>query len=416
MGLSVFLYSLVTRIYFGAIYLFSFFKTKAKLWIEGRKNIFYSLETKISNCRPEQKRYWFHCASVGEFEQGRPLIEALKKQDPNAFIMLSFFSPSGYELRKHYSGADLITYLPADSRHNAERWFNILKPEKVFFIKYEFWYFFLKEAQRRKTDLYLVSAHFRKEQLFFSYFGKLQREMLRCFTFIFVQENSSEILLKSIGIKNVIISGDTRLDRVSKIKSEGMSLPLMHNFKGKHKVLVCGSSWPSDEKLIFEFFKNYLKQNDWKLIIAPHEIVKHKIATLKSMFEASASTLLYSEITDNVWLENTRIIIIDNLGMLNKIYAYADLAYIGGGFGKGIHNILEAAVYGIPVFFGPNNHKFQEALALKNIGQAIEIKSAGAMICTVENLDFEAIVEKSKRYFDSQNDVCKKILHKINTN
>ncbi len=416
MGFSVFLYSLVTRIYFGAIYLFSFFKTKAKLWIEGRKNIFYSLETKISKCRPEQKRYWFHCASVGEFEQGRPLIEAVKKQNPDAFVILSFFSPSGYELRKHYSGADLITYLPADNRHNADRWFNILKPEKVFFIKYEFWYFFLKEAQRRKTDLYLVSAHFRKEQLFFSYFGKLQREMLRCFTYIFVQENSSEILLKSIGVENVIISGDTRLDRVLEIKSEGIPLPLINKFKDKHKVLVCGSSWPIDEKLVYNLWQNYLNQKDWKLIIAPHEINQTEIFKLKSMFESSASTLLYSEISDNVRLENSRVIIIDNIGILNKIYAYADLAYIGGGFGKGIHNILEAAVYGIPVFFGPNNHKFQEASALINIGQAIEIKSAEAMISTIENLDFEAIVEKSKRYFDSHNDVCKKILHIINSN
>ena len=240
--------------------------------------------------------------------------------------------------------------------------------------------------------------------------------MLRCFTNIFVQENSSEILLKSIGIENVIISGDTRLDRVLEIKSEGIPLPLIHKFKGKHKVLVCGSSWPTDEKLVYNLWQNYLNQKDWKLIIAPHEINQTEILKLKSMFEASASTLLYSEISDKVRLENSRVIIIDNIGILNKIYAYADIAYIGGGFGKGIHNILEAAVYGIPIFFGPNNHKFQEASALKNIGQAIEIKSAEVMMKAIENFDFESIVEKSNRYFDSNNDVCKKILNKINSN
>ena len=413
MGLSILLYSLITGSYFGAIYLFSFFNKKAKLWINGRKKLFAGLPEKLKNCRADQKKYWFHCASVGEFEQGRPLMEALKEREPEAFIMLSFFSPSGIELHKNYSGADLITYLPADNSRNAQVWFDFIKPDAVFFIKYEFWYFFLREAHQRKIPLYLISAHFRKDQLFFGNFGSLHRKMLTFYSYIFVQDSTSEALLKTIGINKVTVSGDTRLDRVLKIKKSAAQLPYIANFKGNHKVFVCGSSWPADEKIIIRFWQKYLKSNDWKLIIAPHEIKQPDILELKVSFDKTSPTLLYSEITAQKTLDDISVLIIDNIGMLSIIYGYAAAAYIGGGFGHGIHNSLEAAVHGIPVFFGPKNKKFQEAEALKNIGQAFETNNAEALSTLMETLNYELVNENSNTYFQQEQSASKIILSKI---
>jgi len=410
--LSVFLYRIITGFYYAGILLASIFNKKAKLWINGRKNLFTDLVVKIKNHNPAQKKYWFHCASLGEFEQGRPLIEAIKIKDPSAYIILSFFSPSGYELQKNYKGADLVTYLPADTASNAKKFLEILKPDVVFFIKYEFWYFFLREAHERKIELYLISAHFRTKQLFFSNLGVLHRKMLTFYSCIFVQDQISEALLKTIGIEKVLVSGDTRYDRVLDIKAQKKKLPEIDNFKNGFKLLVCGSSWPADEIIISKLWKNHLKNKGWKLIIAPHEISQDKINKLQSSFEKTSPTLLYSNIAEQS-VRKYDVLIIDNIGMLSSIYSYANVAYIGGGFGRGIHNILEAAVFDIPVFFGPNHHKFIEADALKNIGQAFDIKSADELSEKIEKLDFEKIKEDSNTYFQQQSAVCKKILSKI---
>ena len=412
MRLSVFLYRIITGFYYAGILLASIFNKKAKLWINGRKNLFTDLVVKIKNHNPAQKKYWFHCASLGEFEQGRPLIEAIKIKDPSAYIILSFFSPSGYELQKNYKGADLVTYLPADTASNAKKFLEILKPDVVFFIKYEFWYFFLREAHERKIELYLISAHFRTKQLFFSNLGVLHRKMLTFYSCIFVQDQISEALLKTIGIEKVLVSGDTRYDRVLDIKAQKKKLPEIDNFKNGFKLLVCGSSWPADEIIISKLWKNHLKNKGWKLIIAPHEISQDKINKLQSSFEKTSPTLLYSNIAEQS-VRKYDVLIIDNIGMLSSIYSYANVAYIGGGFGRGIHNILEAAVFDIPVFFGPNHHKFIEADALKNIGQAFDIKSADELSEKIEKLDFEKIKEDSNTYFQQQSAVCKKILSKI---
>ena len=412
MRLSVFLYRIVTGFYYAGILLASIFNKKAKLWIIGRKNLFTDLVVKIKNHNPAQKKYWFHCASLGEFEQGRPLIEAIKIKDSSAFIILSFFSPSGYELQKNYKGADLVTYLPADTASNAKKFIEILKPDVVFFIKYEFWYFFLREAHERKIELYLISAYFRKKQLFFSHLGVLHRKMLTFYSCIFVQDQISEALLKTIGIEKVLVSGDTRYDRVLDIKAQKKKLPEIDNFKNGFKLLVCGSSWPADEIIISKLWKNHLKNKGWKLIIAPHEISQDKINKLQSSFEKTSPTLLYSNISEQS-VRKFDVLIIDNIGMLSSIYSYANVAYIGGGFGRGIHNILEAAVFDIPVFFGPNHHKFIEADALKNIGQAFDIKSADELSEKIEKLNFEKIKEDSNTYFQQQRAVCKKILSKI---
>jgi 3-deoxy-D-manno-octulosonic-acid transferase len=410
--LSVFLYRIITGFYYAGILLASIFNKKAKLWINGRKNLFTDLVVKIKNHNPAQKKYWFHCASLGEFEQGRPLIEAIKIKEPSAFIILSFFSPSGYELQKNYKGADLVTYLPADSASNAKKFLEILKPDVVFFIKYEFWYFFLREAHERKIELYLISAHFRTKQLFFSNFGALHRKMLTFYSYIFVQDQLSQSLLKKIGIEKVLVSGDTRYDRVLDIKAQKKKLPEIDKFKNGFKLLVCGSSWPADEIIISKLWKNHLKNKGWKLIIAPHEISQDKINKLQSSFEKTSPTLLYSNISEQS-VRKYDVLIIDNIGMLSSIYSYANVAYIGGGFGRGIHNILEAAVFDIPVFFGPNHHKFIEADALKNIGQAFDIKSADELSEKIEKLNFEKIKEDSNTYFQQQSAVCKKILSKI---
>jgi len=410
--LSVFLYRIITGFYYAGILLASIFNKKAKLWINGRKNLFTDLVVKIKNHNPAQKKYWFHCASLGEFEQGRPLIEAIKIKDPSAYIILSFFSPSGYELQKNYKGADLVTYLPADTASNAKKFLEILKPDVVFFIKYEFWYFFLREAHERKIELYLISAHFRTKQLFFSNLGVLHRKILTFYSCIFVQDQISEALLKTIGIEKVLVSGDTRYDRVLDIKAQKKKLPEIDNFKNGFKLLVCGSSWPADEIIISKLWKNHLKNKGWKLIIAPHEISQDKINKLQSSFDKTSPTLLYSNIAEQS-VRKYDVLIIDNIGILSSIYSYANVAYIGGGFGRGIHNILEAAVFDIPVFFGPNHHKFIEADALKNIGQAFDIKSADELSEKIEKLDFEKIKEDSNTYFQQQSAVCKKILSKI---
>jgi 3-deoxy-D-manno-octulosonic-acid transferase len=347
------IYEFAIRCYSLIIRIVAPFNLKAHQWVEGRKNIFDRLN---STLRSGDRIAWFHSASLGEFEQGRPVIEEFRKRYPDVKILLTFFSPSGYEIRKNYQGADYIFYLPADTRSNAIRFIESVKPEMVFFIKYEFWYNYLNQLQKRNIPVYLFSAIFRPEQVFFKWYGKMFRRVLRGFRFIFVQNEESVSLLKSIGAEHVKIAGDTRFDRVAQIASQTRKLPVAEVFCGSFPILIAGSTWPSDEELLIRYLNQC--KHSIKAIIAPHEIEKPHIEQIMSLISRPA--IRYSE-AEGKDLSQYDILVIDNIGMLSSLYQYGSMAYIGGGFGKGIHNTLEAATFGLPVLFGPNYHKFAEA-------------------------------------------------------
>jgi 3-deoxy-D-manno-octulosonic-acid transferase len=362
------LYYLAMRIFYGSVGLFSFFNHKAQLFYRGRKGLFSRLKQTISE---EDRIFWFHCASLGEFEQGRPLIEAIKMKYPEVKILLTFFSPSGYEIRKNYEIADVVTYLPVDGPRNARKFLEIVQPEKVFFIKYEYWYFILREINKRNIPLYLVSAIFRRNQLFFRFYGKWFKRILYFFDHIFVQDQGSRELLESHKIKHVTVSGDTRFDRVRKIAEKSPALEIIEKFRGNdERLFVAGSTWPKDEEIILRYFKN--STPFMKMIIAPHEVDKTRINKILDSFSHN-KTLKFSEATP----ENIRdksVLIVDSIGLLSSLYRYGEITYVGGGFGKGIHNILEPATFGLPVIFGPNHSKFREAIDLKRTGGAFSIK------------------------------------------
>lgn len=337
------------------------FNTKAKLWIEGRRHFpdFSSLSG---------FKVWFHCASLGEFEQARPLLEKIREQHPSCKIILSFFSPSGYEVRKNYPVADEVVYLPLDTAQNAARFISGLQPNLVLFVKYEFWFHFLNELNRKQIPTVLFSAVFRNNQMFFRWYGGLFRQMLQKFPAVFVQNESSKSLLQTIGIPSAV-ANDTRFDRVAAIAAQKADLRLIGLFKGSSKLLIAGSTWAKDEVLLLECVKQDVLK-EYKYVIAPHELHKERLRELKSSISVNA--LFYSELTTENAAQ-TDVVIIDNFGMLASLYSYAEIAYVGGGFNSGIHNILEAAVYGLPVVFGPNHHKALEAKEL------IELKGAFAV-------------------------------------
>ena len=343
------LYNIGIRIFGFIIYLAAFFNPKAKLWVNGRKNILEKLEP---------ADYWFHCASLGEFEQGRPIIEAIKKQTPNKKILLSFFSPSGYELRKNYHLADQVCYLPLDSPKNAKTFIKNVNPETAIFIKYEFWYNYLIQLDKKGVKSYIASSIFRKEQLFFKWYGVWFKNILKTINHFFVQNQESKDLLASIDIKESSISGDTRFDQVIKHVKQAKSIPLVEAFKGNQQLIVCGSTWPKDEELILKTVQKY---TNLKWLIAPHNIKNSENLARQS------KGILYSEAT-TYSIKKHSILIIDNIGMLSNIYQYANVSYIGGGFDSGIHNILEAAAFGCPTLFGPKHHKFKEAIDLIELG------------------------------------------------
>ena len=352
----IILYSFFIQLYAWAIRITGLFSQKAKLLAKGQNSSFAILSEKIS----DKNRYiWVHAASLGEFEQGRPIIEAIKKEQPEYKIVLTFFSPSGYEIRKNYSMADVICYLPMDKKSNAKKFIKLIKPEKAIFIKYEFWANYLLTLKKNNIPTYIVSAIFREKQLFFKSYAGWYRNLLTCFSHIFVQDKHSKELLDKFNIKNVTVSGDTRFDRVTNIASNSKELPLIESFKGGNQVIVAGSSWEPDETLLFEYFNN----NDVKLIIAPHETQPERIKSI--LRKTNKNVALYSE-QDKQKFESADCLIIDCIGILSSIYKYADIAYIGGGFGVGIRNGVEAAVYGTPVIFGPNYARFKEANDLVN--------------------------------------------------
>lgn len=359
------LYNIAMLIYQSFIWLASKFNNnKATLFLSGRENVFALLEQKRL---PGEHYVWFHAASLGEFEQGRPIMESLKNSHPEYKILLTFFSPSGYEVRKDYQGADIICYLPMDMSWNVKRFLDIVQPDCAIFIKYEFWMNYLLELKKRQIKTYIVSAIFRESQLFFRSYGGFYRRLLKSFTHLFVQNDESVRLLHSIGFDNVTKVGDTRFDRVADIAAKSKDLPIVQAFKSDAKVLIAGSSWPNDENILLPYFNQNFPL---KLIIAPHEIDEEHLQSIISQLKRPY--VRYSQAT----IENVKevdCLIIDCFGLLSSIYRYGEIAYIGGGFGVGIHNILEAAVYGIPVIFGPNYKKFQEAVDLIELGGAFSI-------------------------------------------
>lgn len=371
-----FLYNLAIETYVEGIKLAATFgKQKAMLMEMGRDRWAAALSEKMSELRkscPNPQVIWFHAASLGEFEQGRPLIEQLREKYPEYKIVLTFFSPSGYEVRKNYKGADIICYLPYDKPAEARKFVDIVNPEKVFFVKYEFWGNILEVLNNRNIPVYLISGIFREKQIFFKWYGGIMRPVLGLFQHLFVQDEQSKSLLEGINVKNVTICGDTRFDRVLSIQQKAKQYQWAADFRSTSDyILVAGSSWPKDEDILLSHFNSH---PEMKLIIAPHEIHEEHIQGIIS--KLNRPYMRYSQL-DESKVKDVDCIIIDAIGFLSSIYRYGDIAYIGGGFGVGIHNTLEAAVYGIPVIFGPNHQAFREALGLLDVGGGYAINDSG---------------------------------------
>jgi len=377
--LAVIIYDVFLALFRLGISMASLWNRKAKLWLEGRKNIFERLNS--VHPTPDSRLIWMHCSSLGEFEQGRPILEKLKSRYRDVKILLTFFSPSGYEIRKNYKGADYVFYLPIDSAGNAKRFFDIVNPGLVLFVKYEYWYYYLQECKKRNIPLLMISAIFRKNQPFFKWYGAFHRKMLGCMKQFFLQDETSKKLLQSLQINNLTVSGDTRFDRVSEIAESAEQLPIIEQFCENKNVIVAGSTWPEDESIIKKAINS---DNSLKLIIAPHEIHEKHLKEIKNLFPGS---ILFSQLTtDYSSVINYNCLIIDNIGMLSSLYRYATITYVGGGFKNGIHNILEAAVYGKPVIFGPEYGKFREAVELIQYGGGISINNSTELKNCINNL------------------------------
>lgn len=340
------------------------FSEKVRKMHRGEREAFSILENRID---PSAEYAWFHAASLGEFEQGRPIMERLRAEHPEYKILLTFFSPSGYEVRKNYNGADIVCYMPIDTPSNARRFVRLANPALAFFIKYEFWYNFLNELWLKGTPVYSVSSIFRRDQVFFRWYGMGYKKVLGFFKFFFVQNEESKSLLAGIGYNNVMVTGDTRFDRVLQIKIQAKRLPVVEAFAKSCKVLVAGSSWPPDEDIFIRYFNEH---SGWRLIVAPHVIGEDHLRQILSKLNRKA--VRYTQATMET-AATAECLIIDCFGLLSSIYNYGDVAYVGGGFGVGIHNVLEAAVWDMPVIFGPNNKNFIEAQGLKAAGGGFEI-------------------------------------------
>ena len=374
------IYNIVIYFVLLGIAIASLFNEKVRKMWRGEREAFRILKQKVD---PNAKYIWFHAASLGEFEQGRPLMEQIRKEYPQYKILLTFYSPSGYEVRKNYEGADIICYMPVDTRLNAIRFLRLVRPVMAFFIKYEFWSNFLHILKHRNIPTYSVSSIFREDQVFFKWYGRSYANVLKCFTRFFVQNEESKRLLESIGIKDVDVVGDTRFDRVLQIKEAAKQLPICEAFRTgvassqsadvphhDFKVFVAGSSWPPDENIFIPFFNEH---KDWRLLIAPHVIAEEHLKLILSLIKGK-KVVRYTQTTPEEAAE-ADVLIIDCFGLLSSMYNYGDVAYIGGGFGVGIHNTLEAAVWNMPVIFGPNNKKFQEAQGLLKSGGGFEINT-----------------------------------------
>ena len=375
----LFLYNLILLFASQLVKLLALFNPKMKLFVDGRKGVFEKIREKIN---PTDKTIWFHAASLGEYEQGLPVIEQIKIKFPEHKIVVTFFSPSGYEVRKNNTTADLTIYLPLDTKHNAQLFVELVHPEMVFFIKYEFWPNYLNELKKRTIKTYLISGIFRENQAFFKGYGGFYRNALNTFDYFFVQNENSKKLLESIGFTNVKISGDTRFDRVVSILERDNSLDFIEQFKDQKTTIVIGSSWPKDESLLVNYINS--ASADLKFIIAPHNIHKPEIDKLQTLI--TKKTILFSE-KENQNLNEFQVFIIDTIGILTKIYSYADIAYVGGGFGNpGVHNILEPATFGVPIVIGPNYSHFAEATALVHQGGCVSISNQKELNETLDNL------------------------------
>lgn len=389
----MFIYDLAINLLPSGIKLLACFKEKERKLAEGQKIVFSYLKEKID---PQASYIWFHASSLGEFEQGRPMIEKIKTEHPEYHIILTFFSPSGYEVRKDYPLADIICYLPFDTKSNVKSFLDLVKPKMAIFIKYEFWLNYLQELHERKIPTYIISAIFRSQQLFFKPHGGWYRKMLHYFDHIYLQDNNSKNLLESIGVNNVTVCGDTRFDRVIEIQHQAKEIPLIASFVKDQQILIAGSSWPKDEEIFTEYFNQH---REIKLIIAPHEIHESHLLDIESKLKR---TFLRFSQANETNIRNADCIIMDCFGMLSSVYRYGNVAYIGGGFGTGIHNILEAAVYGMPVIWGPNFSKFREAKGLINAGGGFSIQESSefAQLCDRLFTDKKYLVESCKKSFD----------------
>ena len=396
-----FLYNQIVFIAGFLLKIVALFSPKMALFVKGRKDVFKTLEAKI---QANDKSIWFHAASLGEYEQGLPVIEKIKEKYPSHKIIVTFFSPSGYEVRKNNTVANCTVYLPLDTQKNAKQFIELTNPELVFFIKYEYWPNYLNELKKRNIKTYLISGILRENQAFFKWYGGFYRKSLDAFDFFFVQNESSKQLLQSLGHQNVLVSGDTRFDRVSTILEKDNTLNFIAEFKDNKITVVVGSSWPKDEEIIAQYINQYSNENV-KFIIAPHNIKAEQIAKLKALI--TKPTVLFSE-KENQSLSDQQVFIIDTIGILTKIYSYADIAYVGGGFGNpGIHNILEPATFGIPIVIGPNYSHFAEATALVKLEGCVSIANNKDLLETFDDLIYKPDIRSQKgaicRQFVQQN-------------
>ena len=388
------MYNIIIYIYQLGVIIYSLFNEKVRKMWRGEREAIRILREKVD---PDAQYVWFHAASLGEFEQGRPLMEQMRREHPEYKILLTFFSPSGYEVRKNYEGADIICYLPLDTITNARRFLRTIRPVMAFFIKYEFWYNYLHILKHRHIPVYSVSSIFRPGQVFFRWYGQQYSRVLKCFTHFYVQNETSRELLSTIGITDVTIVGDTRFDRVLQIKASAKQLPIVENFISRKeeetRIFIAGSSWQPDEEIFIPFFNEH---REWKLIIAPHVIAEDHLQQIEKLL-AGRKVVRYTQLANAQHqtpdTQDAEVLIIDCFGLLSSIYHYADVTYVGGGFGVGIHNTLEAAVWGVPVIFGPNNQRFQEAQGLKACGGGLEISNAD---------DFHLVMQ---RFLDNPQDM-----------
>ncbi len=409
------LYLLGVRAYGFIIRLSSLFgNEKAKAWIEGRRGWHRSMSQKFAGVN--EKRIWFHCASLGEFEQGRPLLEALRKEYSDYKIVLTFFSPSGYKVRKNEPLADYVFYMPLDGLPRSKKFLDLVKPSMVFFVKYEFWYFYGKELHSRKIPYFCVSAIFRPGQVFFHSLGDFFRKMLTRFTHLFVQDQDSLQLLYKNRITNVTVAGDTRFDRVNATAKQATPVPGMEKFCAGNKVMICGSTWPLDDEVVRGLINS--NRHGLKYVIAPHEINSQNLSKLRTSIKLKSK--LYSEwMTDDS--QDCDVLLIDNVGMLSRLYQYGHYAYVGGGFGSGIHNILEAVVFGLPVFFGPKYERFREACDLVKSKGAFPVKNSAELIRCFDSLEndesfYKKVSETNKRYVEGRKGATEVIMNYLRMN
>ena len=408
------MYNIIIYIYLIGVAVYSRFNEKVRKMWRGERDAFRVLREQVD---PNARYVWFHAASLGEFEQGRPLMEQLRRDHPELKILLTFFSPSGYEVRKNYEGADIICYLPLDTIRNARRFLRLVHPEAAFFIKYEFWYNYLHILKHRGVPTYSVSSIFRDGQVFFRWYGRQYGRVLKCFTHFYVQNEKSCELLQNIGIDCVTVVGDTRFDRVLQIRDAAKQPEVVGAFTADDRpVFVVGSSWQPDEDVYMPYFAD----KDWRLVVATHVVSPQRVEALQERFEAQGKRVLRYSLAGQTAAQpaNYDVLIIDCYGLLSSIYRYADVTYVGGGFGVGIHNVLEAAVWGKPVIFGPNNERFQEAQGLKRFGGGFDIQCAADFSVLMDRFCADAALlsesgRKAGRFVADNAGATQRILHDV---